>query len=380
MGFFETSKFSLMNSVLLHNSPLYVQFYTTARCNLKCEQCNVIYANADQEELTLDKIKLLAKNLKRIGTSIVLLTGGEPFIRKDLPEIAKIFIDEGIHPRLQTNGLANDESLIKLVNYGANDISISLDTLDSRLQDSINGGYTDSWKRAINRISFINNNFPDSSFCALGTVFAPSNFRNIPKVIKFATKIGWWTSIVPAHQTSSKHPRSFSTYDPTLVFSPYLYEEVDEILDEIRNLKKQGFNIYDSEEYLSDISRYIKKEPIRWRRRNNNNCDAPNLYFAIQPNGDMAVCCDYRLNNPVKVYEPNFIEYYLRGRAMESAQQTVSSCPGCMYGSFPEITISSRYLEPMLQRFFLFTFEKKRRLVKMSEQEMLDLAEKINNE
>lgn len=371
---------SLVKSVLLHNNPLYVQFYITARCNLACEQCNVIYANADQEEVDLEKIKRIAKNLSKIGTSIVLLTGGEPFIRKDLPEIVKIFIDAGIHPRLQTNGLASDESLRQVVTYGANDISISLDTLEPPLQDKINGGFRDSWARAIDRISFINSNFPSSSFCALGTVFAPSNFRQIPKVIKFATEIGWWTSIVPAHQTSSKHPRSFSTFDPSLVFSPYQYEEVEKILDEIRILKKQGFKIYDSEEYLSDILRFIRKEPIKWRRRNDNKCDAPNLYFAIQPNGDMAVCCDYRLNKPMKVYDDEFVEYYLRGEAAKSSEETVTSCQGCMYGSFPEITISSRFLKPMIHRGILFSKKSKRNIIPMSFEAMQKLAENIKND
>jgi len=111
MGFFEGGIKPLAASVLTHQQPLYVQYYVTARCNLRCQQCNIIYANGDQEECTLEQAKGIAKNLAAIGTSIVLLTGGEPFARADLPEIAKAFIDEGVHPRLQTNGFASDDAL-----------------------------------------------------------------------------------------------------------------------------------------------------------------------------------------------------------------------------------------------------------------------------
>ena len=80
MAFFEGGLRPLASSVLMRENPLYVQYYVTARCNLRCQQCNVIYANGDQEEATTDDARRMAENLAKIGTSIVLLTGGEPFM------------------------------------------------------------------------------------------------------------------------------------------------------------------------------------------------------------------------------------------------------------------------------------------------------------
>ena len=37
------------------------------------------------------QIEIIARNIRKIGGGIVLLTGGEPFLRKDLPEIVEIF-------------------------------------------------------------------------------------------------------------------------------------------------------------------------------------------------------------------------------------------------------------------------------------------------
>ncbi len=375
MGFFEGGIAPLVSSVLTHRTPLYVQYYVTARCNLRCEQCNVIYANADQEECTTAQAERIAENLAAIGTSIVLLTGGEPFIRNDIVEIADAFARNGVHPRLQTNGFAKFEDLDRMAAIGAHDISISLDTLQPALQDRINGGFEDSWYDAIRRVAHINDTFPNDAFCAFGCVLAPSNIDQIIPVIEFASKIGWWVSLVPAHQTPTSAPRSFSSYDPSMVFDPADYPRVKEVLDRVRAMKSEGYNLYDSDEYLDDIYRYVTRQPIRWRRRNADTCDSPNLYFAIQPNGDMAVCCDYRLGTRYPVYAPEFPAWYAERRMFEEANAVAKACSGCMYGSFPEITISARFMRPMLQRAALFARGGlHRKLQKLSFDEMVELA------
>lgn len=381
MGFFEGGIRPLISSVLTHQNPLYVQFYVTARCNLRCEQCNVIYGNGDQDECTMEEIKAIAKNLSQIGTSIVLLTGGEPFARADLPLIAKAFIDEGVHPRIQTNGFASNEALQKLIDYGAKDISISLDSLVPGLQDKINGGFDNTWDLAIEKVAFINNNFPKDAFCAFGCVLAPSNIEQIIPIIKFATEIGWWVSLAPAHQTPVHDPRSFATYDESMVFHPSQYGRVREILDSIKTMKNDGYNLYDSDEYIEDIFRYVTKSPIKWRRRNNNSCDAPNLYFAIQPNGDMAVCCDYRFEGKISTYSDEFPSHYKNQRMFAEAYSRTKACSGCMYGSFPEISISARFYRPLIERALIFLKpQKDNQLKSLTFSELKDLASQIHHE
>ena len=143
--------------------PIYVQFYITSRCNLACEQCSIIYADAKHQEMNIDQINKVAENLKKIGVLIVLLIGGEPFVRKDISEIVKAFTSRGIHVRLQTNGVASEKQLEDCVRFGAKDISISLDSLDPTVQDKINGGFNKSWEKAINTISKVTQIFPEQS-------------------------------------------------------------------------------------------------------------------------------------------------------------------------------------------------------------------------
>lgn len=379
MGFFEGGLRPLVQSVLTHDNPLYVQYYVTARCNLRCEQCNVIFANGDQEECSIEQVGAIARNLRQIGTSVVLLTGGEPFARSDLPEIAETFISEGVHPRLQTNGFASDSALRRLGEVGAHDISISLDSLKPDLQDKINGDFVNSWAKALEKVAIISEVFPSDSFCAFGCVLSPSNLDQIVPLIRFATEIGWWVSLVPAHQTTTHEPRSFATYDPSLVFNPEDFGRVAEVLNSVRLMKRAGFNLYDSDEYLDDIYRYVTGAPLRWRRRNENVCDSPNLYFAIQPNGDMAVCCDYRLSRRISVFDPDFPLQYQRRQMFDEVNQIARRCSGCMYGSFPEISISARYFKPMIERARLFLKpDRNVKLRRMSAAELASLATQLS--
>jgi MoaA/NifB/PqqE/SkfB family radical SAM enzyme len=343
---------------------------------MACEQCNVIYSNADVPEINIEQIQAMARNLAEVGTAVVLLIGGEPFARTDIEQIVAAFRAVGIHVRLQTNGIATRQRLQACVEAGANDISISLDSLEPETQDVINGQFERSWERAIRCVADVNAVFPEGAFAFFGCVLAPRNLDHIAGVIKFATAIGWGVSLVPAHVSPTTKPMGFRTFDSQLLFPRRLYPRVREVLDEVHRLRRQGYNVYDSEEYTEDIYRFVTGQPVQWRRRNGGVCDSPNLYFAIEPDGNMAVCCDIRLNRPLPVYHPDFPEWYRSRLVHREVEPHAKACTGCMYGSYPEMTISARYLRPMLRRAVLFN-ARKTPLRKCTATEMMAIAERI---
>ena len=211
-----------------------------------------------------------------------------------------------------------------------------------------------------------------------GTVMMPSNLDDIPDVIRFATAIGWGVSLVPAHVTTPDRPRGFCTYDQNMRFTPDLYPKVAATLDICRQLRREGYNLYDSDEYLKDIYHYITNQPVQWRRRNNNQCDSPNLYFAIEPDGCIAPCCDYRLDKTFPVYDPDFPRWYLDRRIHAETKKFTENCEGCMYGSYPEMTITARYFRPFWERFNLFN-QTSAGMKKLSPEELIKLAEEIRS-
>tara|TARA_B110000977_G_scaffold29967_1_gene39130 strand:+ start:2729 stop:3880 length:1152 start_codon:yes stop_codon:yes gene_type:complete len=373
-------KFNFAKSFVFKKSPLYVQFYITARCNLACEQCNIIYSDAKHHEMNIDQINNVAKNLKKIGVNIVLLIGGEPFVRKDIHEIVKAFTSRNIHVRMQTNGIATEKQLQECVDAGGKDISISLDTLEPSLQDEINGGFNKSWSRAINTISKVSQIFPENSTAFFNSVIMPKNLNDIVKVIKFATRIGWGVSLVPVHVSTPDIPMGYRTldYEKNVTFEESQNFEIENLVKKLKEVKKE-FNLYDSNEYLDDIKNFLLKKPVKWRERNNNTCDSPNLYFAISPSGTLKTCCDYEATKNIYLYEDNFPDLYFSGKIQEIVYPITKICGGCMYGSYPEITITARYMKSFFERVKYFNI-KPPKIKKLKNEELQEIANEILNE
>lgn len=376
-----SSKLTLARAALLQDAPVYVQFYLTARCNLTCQQCNIIYANSDVRECTLDEIKRIADNFARMKVAMVLLTGGEPFTRLDLPDIIRAFASRGVHVRMQTNGLASDERIQAVVAAGGRDISISLDSLWPGNQDAINGGFAKSWHDALRAMAAFTKHLPKrGSFAALGCVLQRDNLGDVEDVIRFGTAIGWFTSLVPIHTTTLDRPMSFRSFDQTQRWRPDELPSVDALVERVRAMRHEGYLLYDSDQYLDDIKRFVAGTPTTWRRKNGGVCDSPNLYFAVLPNGDFAPCCDHRIPSQIHAYDPRFPEIYRQKVFRDEVLRVTRACPGCMFGSYPEMTIAMRYLAAKWDRVKLFLAAPPEKPWPVSYEQMLAIAERIRTE
>lgn len=375
------SKLTLARAALLKNAPVYVQYYITARCNLTCQQCNIIYANSDVRECTLDEVQRMADNFRRLGVAMVLLTGGEPFIRQDLPEIVRAFVSRGIHVRMQTNGLATDERIHQVVENGGRDVSISLDSLWPANQEEINGGFARSWHDALRAMASFTRHLPkEGSFAAFGCVLQRDNLHEIEDVIRFGTEVSWFTSLVPIHVTTFDRPMNFRTFDQTKRWRKEELPFVDAVIERVRAMRREGYLLYDSDQYLDDIKRFAAGQPTTWREKNDGVCDSPNLYFAVLPNGDFAPCCDHRIAKRVSCLDPKFPDVYWESTFREKVRKVTGACPGCMYGSYPEMSIAMRYLRAKFERLRLFITAPPVKRWPVTYEQMLAVAERIRAE
>jgi 12,18-didecarboxysiroheme deacetylase len=101
----------------------------TRRCNLKCVHC---YAQAQdmefKNELSTEEGKTLIDDLAAFGSPVMLFSGGEPTMRKDLPELAAYAREKGMRAVISTNGTLIDKPLAKkLKEVGLSYVGISLD-------------------------------------------------------------------------------------------------------------------------------------------------------------------------------------------------------------------------------------------------------------
>lgn len=101
----------------------------TRRCNLKCVHC---YAQAKdiefENELSTEEGKALIDDLAQFGSPVILFSGGEPTMRKDLPELAAYAREKGMRAVISTNGTLIDKDLAKkLKDVGLSYVGVSLD-------------------------------------------------------------------------------------------------------------------------------------------------------------------------------------------------------------------------------------------------------------
>lgn len=382
MTMFSTrSKITLARAALLQNAPVYVQFYVTARCNLTCQQCHIIYSNSDVREVTLDEVKRIADNFAKMGVAMVLLTGGEPFMRIDLPAIIREFECRDIHVRMQTNGLAAEDRIHQVIEAGGRDISISLDSLWPGNQEEINGGFSRSWHDALRAIASFSKYLPkDNSFASLGCVLQRDSLGDIEDVIRFGTEISWFSSLVPIHITTFDKPMNFRTFDQNKRWEKDELPYVNRLVERVRSMRQEGYLLYDSDLYLDDIKRFAASEAVMWRQHNNDVCDSPNLYFVVLPNGDFAPCCDFRISSNIATYDPNFPKIYRSKIFRDEVLKITKPCSGCMYGSFPEMSISMRYLKAKMERFKTFITSPPPKKWPVTYEQLLAIAERIRTD
>ena len=112
-----------------------VRVSVTDKCNFRCTYCmpaEGLEWLGRKEILSFEEITRLARILAGLGVEEVRLTGGEPLVRRDLPELVRMLAAvEGVHDlALTTNGVLLDRLAKPLVDAGLRRINVSLDSLN----------------------------------------------------------------------------------------------------------------------------------------------------------------------------------------------------------------------------------------------------------
>lgn len=121
-------------------------------CNLKCRHCwlspetiNMSFQDGEKRltftrGVTLSQMEDVITQAIPLGLQLIKLTGGEPFLRSDIIDFIELFHYNGLNVHIETNGTLIDESTAKkLKQYKVRQISVSLDSADSKIHDSFRG-------------------------------------------------------------------------------------------------------------------------------------------------------------------------------------------------------------------------------------------------
>jgi len=121
----------------------YLRLSITDVCNFRCQYClpDGYECEHDRNFLTVPETQRLVRAFARLGTEKIRITGGEPSLRKDLPEIiANCKQTEGIKKvALTTNGFKMPDHLPGWLDAGIDAINVSIDSLDANQFNLITG-------------------------------------------------------------------------------------------------------------------------------------------------------------------------------------------------------------------------------------------------
>jgi len=177
-------KASLKGRVLNPLEGVILIWNLTNRCNLYCKHCYA-WANSEKDELSLEEIKEIVKELSKNGVKFAILSGGEPLLREDIYEISKFLRESSIKTYLSTNGLLINSQIVKEIKENFDYVGISIDG-NPKIHDKFRGK-RGAFKESIKAVELCL-----SEGIRVGLRFTLTSFTksSLPYVFKLAEEIG----------------------------------------------------------------------------------------------------------------------------------------------------------------------------------------------
>lgn len=137
-------------------APYLVALNLTRRCNLGCAHCYLdagMREGVGSDELSTDEVKAVIDDIADMSDEcMIVLTGGEPLLRRDITELAAHGSSHGLMVVVGTNGLMLTEKRVAaLQEAGVAGVGISLDSLDPDFHDNFRGA-PGAWAKAMGGI------------------------------------------------------------------------------------------------------------------------------------------------------------------------------------------------------------------------------------
>lgn len=125
-----------------NHAPFLVIWEVTQACDLSCVHCRASASpRRDPEEITLAEARGIFAQIRRMGTRLLVLTGGDPLKRPDIFDLIAAAREVGLNPSLSPSvtPLLTRESLAKGRQAGLTAVSLSLDGATASSHDGFRG-------------------------------------------------------------------------------------------------------------------------------------------------------------------------------------------------------------------------------------------------
>lgn len=296
--------------------PYFCHLYITRRCNLRCRMCNVWRSPTD--ELNTESMFKIIDRLDKLGVMHIQVTGGEPFLRKDINNIISYIRRKGLSAYASTNGTLPLSVYEKIVESPINGIGVSLHSTNPKIQEKING--VGSWRKTINTIRFLKEKRKNVYVCC---VVSSLNLHEVPNIVRFCEDgLGVPISLEPAFVEATDN---------------YFFRGKDESLKNLdygdieKTMKHLGIlGIRRTRTFMKSAFRVLANKKVGW------NCRAGRMFFAIMPDGRFGICQD--ILTDINILDDNFFDKVRSKEFRNKTNYLIENCSRCVYACYFGIT------------------------------------------
>jgi hypothetical protein len=264
-----------------------VTFYAiiNERCNVKCRYCEYWRLPNYEKEMTNDEWQEALLSVKSfVGNFSINFSGGEPFLRKDFPELLAWCRNNGIKAGVTTNGSVLTRNVVeRLVAARPFNVNISVDAPSAEVHDYLRG-FPGLFEKLSNGIGFLveerkrqGHNFP----ITIKPTLNARNFRHLPALIQWAQAVG----------ATCVSPQPMNRWTPETFDELWIEEaelaDFEAVIATVIDMKRAGAPILTPESILSLMPDHFREKkappevmPCRVGLRN----------FTILTNGDIESC------------------------------------------------------------------------------------------
>lgn len=312
--------------------PLYVKLKVFYGCNLKCEMCNH-WRETREPPVSPERFKAVIAELAELGTKKIHISGGEPMLRPQIPELIDFATAHGIKVTMTTNGTLIDKTRARqLVEAGLRGVNISIDSPIRRMHEKIRG-VKGSFKSTTKAVSlFERYRHKGKLSVRINTVVSRTNYQTLETLPDLAHELGAdGINLIPVDdhcgEILSMRRRDIKLFNEEI--APKIAERA----------KTLGLIVSDDEAYPFGQT----EEQVRLGRAgryafgyyDSHPCYAPWTHSLIDFNGNVYVCCMTRERMPPlgNIVDRSFKEIWeganYRGIRLKMHPPALAACRRC---------------------------------------------------
>ena len=259
--------------------PFIIGHFVTNRCNCKCASC--LWKNNSWKDVPLDELKRFYTEAKEEGFLATALSGGAPFLRKDLGQLVQfIKQDAGMAILLFSTGWFLKQRMDQIIPH-IDMLVVSLDSAKAERHDQIRG-LPGLFDRIVEGVTLVKAKYPSLSV-QFNCCIQQGIGEEIDDLIALTESLDMRISFDVI--TEFRHGEEGKPFTETNTGLPLA--EVQEICRYLAERKRAGAPIVNSERYFD----YFAKGRMGYR------CHLPKLVMFVDGRGNLEYCLN--LNKPI---------------------------------------------------------------------------------